>query len=194
MSQYGRSGEVRFIVIDHMLSNGYESWLWDGWAEAGGWSSDGNTIVQVRSAYTDGPLNALRRARPGPTRDRFLADIERAAIEERAVLGRDGVGQLLATGDRLSLQAWEQIAARVGDDDSAFIAESWRATNQTSINRMKAAMPWTISLNPASPAICSSIAPSSRRSSSPIIRAWGWPASPPERRTARRTVTAIAAC
>jgi|CXWL01.1.fsa_nt_gi hypothetical protein len=133
VSQYSRSGEVRFIVIDQMLSNGYESWLWDGWAETGGWSSDGNTVVQVRSAYTDGPLIALRRTRPGPTRDRFLADVERAALEERAVLGRDGVAPLPATGDQLLLQAWEQIAARVGDDDSAFIAESWRATNQTSI-------------------------------------------------------------
>ncbi len=133
VSQYGRAGEVRFIVIDHMLSNGFESWLWDGWAEAGGWSSDGNTIVQVRSAYTDGPLSALRRSRPGPDRERFLADIERAAVQERAALGRDGVVQLPATSDRLLLQAWEQIAARVGSDDAAFIAESWRATNQTSI-------------------------------------------------------------
>ncbi len=133
VSQYGRTGEVRVIVIDHMLSNGYESWLWDGWAEAGGWSADGNTIVQVRSAYTDGPLSALRRTRPGSTRDRFLAELDRAAIEERLALDRDGVAQLPATGDRLLLQAWEQIAARVGDDDQAFIAETWRATNQTSI-------------------------------------------------------------
>lgn len=133
VSQYGRTGEVRFMVIDHMLSNGYESWLWDGWAEAGGWSSDDNTIVQVRSAYTDGPLSALRRTRPGPTRDRFVAELERTAVEERETLGRAGLAQLPATGDRLLLQAWEQIAARVGDDDQAFIAESWRATNQTSI-------------------------------------------------------------
>lgn len=133
VSQYGRGGEVRFVVIDHMLSNGYESWLWDGWAEAGGWSSDGATIVQVRSAYTDGPLSALRRTRPGPTRERFLADIERAVLEERTALGRDGVAQLPATANRLLLQAWEQIAARAGGDDSAFIAEVWRATNQTSI-------------------------------------------------------------
>lgn len=133
VSQYGRSGEVRFIVVDHMLANGFESWLWDGWAEAGGWSSDGNTIVQIRSAYTDGPLSTLRRFRPGPEHDSFLASIERAAAHEREALGRDGVAQLPATADRLLLQAWAQIGERVGDDDSAFIAESWRATNQTSI-------------------------------------------------------------
>lgn len=133
VTQYGRSGEVEFIVIDHMLSNGYESWLWDGWAEAGGWSSDGNTIVQVRSAYTGGPLTALRVARPGATRERFMARLEREAAEERAALGRDGVAQLPATSDRLDLQGWTQIAERTGVDDEAFIAELWRATNQYSI-------------------------------------------------------------
>jgi hypothetical protein len=133
VSQYGRSGEVEFIVIDHMLSNGYESWLWDGWAEAGGWSSDGATIVQVRSAYTNGPLTALRVARPGSTRDRFMARLERETANERAALGRDGVAQLPATSDRLDLQGWGQIIERTGDDNDAFIAEIWRATNQYSI-------------------------------------------------------------
>jgi hypothetical protein len=131
VSQYSRSGEVEFIVIDRMLSNGYESWLWDGWAEAGGWSSDGNTIVQVRSAYTDGPLNVLRRTRPGPSRERFLARTANAAVDERSALGRDGVAQLPATSDRLEQQVYDQLAARL--DDDAFIAEIWRATNQYSI-------------------------------------------------------------
>ncbi|MEZ5962027.1 MAG: hypothetical protein R3C30_16620 [Hyphomonadaceae bacterium] len=133
VSQYGRSGEVRFIVIDHMVSNGFESWLWDGWAETGGWSSSDNTIVQIRSSYTDGPLNALRRTRPGVERDRFLANNARAGADERTALGRDGVAQLPATSDRLKQQVYDRIAAQVGEDNDAFIAEVWRGTNQTSI-------------------------------------------------------------
>ena len=133
VEQYGRSGEVRFIVIDNVLANGYESWLWDGWAQAGGWSSDGNTIVQIRSAYTSGPVGALRRTRPGAARDRFAAEVERQVATERAALGRDGIAQLPATSDRLEQQVYDAIAARVGADDDAFIAEVWRATNQYSI-------------------------------------------------------------
>jgi len=133
VSQYGRSGEMRFVVIDRMLSNGFETWLWDGWAETGGWSADGTLIVQVRSSYTDGPLATLRNARPGPDRDRYIENLEQATIAERAALGRNGVAQLPATSNRLSMQAWDQIIARVGADDDAFLAESWRATNQTSI-------------------------------------------------------------
>jgi hypothetical protein len=133
VEQYGRSGEVRFIVIDNVLANGYESWLWDGWAQAGGWSSDGNTIVQIRSAYTGGPVGALRRTRPGPARDRFMTELEQQRAEELAALGRDGIAGVPATSNRLEQQVYDAIAARAGADDDAFIAEVWRATNQYSI-------------------------------------------------------------
>ncbi|HYD74278.1 MAG TPA: hypothetical protein VEF55_14160 [Candidatus Binatia bacterium] len=133
VEQYGRGGEVRFIVIDNVLANGYESWLWDGWAQAGGWSSDGNTIVQIRSAYTSGPVSALRRTRPGPARERFTTELQRQSAEEFAALGRDGVAELPATSNRLEQQVYDAIALRVGADDDAFIAEVWRATNQYSI-------------------------------------------------------------
>ena len=133
VEQYGRSGEVRFIVIDNMLANGYESWLWDGSGQAGGWSSDGNMIVQVRSAYTSGPVRALRRTRPGDARDRFATELQQRGAEELASLGRDGVAELPATSIRLEQQVYDAIAARAGADDDAFIAEVWRATNQYSI-------------------------------------------------------------
>lgn len=132
VAQYGHHAQLRFIVIDNMVSNGFESWLWDGWAEAGGWSGD-DGVVQVRSAYTGGPLAALRRARPGPARDRFLAQIGSDASGERTALAGGGVAVLPSTGAKLQLQAIDQIAARSGSSDAAFIAEFWRATNQYSI-------------------------------------------------------------
>ncbi len=58
VSQYDKQGTLRYIAIDHMLSNGYSSWFWDGRAEIGGWAPDGSSILQVRSAYSDGPVNA----------------------------------------------------------------------------------------------------------------------------------------
>jgi hypothetical protein len=133
VEQYGRRGQLRFIVIDNMIANGFESWLWDGWAQAGGWSGD-DGIVQVRSAYTSSPLSALRRARPGPARDRFTARIEHEQADELAALARGhGIAVLPATGDRLDLQAIDEVAQRVGADSAAFIAEYWRLSNRYSI-------------------------------------------------------------
>jgi hypothetical protein len=67
VNQYGRSATVRFIVIDAMVSNGYESWSWDGRAQHGGWG-EANLIVQVRPAYAEGPILDWERL-AGPVDD-----------------------------------------------------------------------------------------------------------------------------
>jgi hypothetical protein len=58
IKQYNEKAEFRYIVIDHMVSNGYSSWFWDGKAEVGGWADDDGGFLQVRSAYTSGPVRA----------------------------------------------------------------------------------------------------------------------------------------
>lgn len=59
VSQYGRKAKVRFVALDSLVSNGFQSWAWDGRAQHGGWASE-DLIVQVRPAYADGPLDAWR--------------------------------------------------------------------------------------------------------------------------------------
>ncbi len=133
IEQYGQTGEIHFIAIDHVLANGYQSWLWDGWAETGGWTPDDRTIVQVREAYTSGPLNELALSAPGASRDRFLARIAREAPQERAALANNAIVSLTATSHRLELQAIDAMATRTHGDETAFVAEAWRATLQHSI-------------------------------------------------------------
>jgi hypothetical protein len=55
IEQYGKRAKIRFIALDSMISNGYETWARDGRGEHGGWGDTG-LIVQVRSAYAGGPL------------------------------------------------------------------------------------------------------------------------------------------
>lgn len=57
VSQYGHTARVRFVALDAMISNGFQSWAWDGRAQHGGWASE-DLIVQIRPAYADGPLDA----------------------------------------------------------------------------------------------------------------------------------------
>lgn len=50
VSQYGHEANLRFVSLDGMVSNGFQSWAWDYRSQHGGWArSDG--ITQVRSAY-----------------------------------------------------------------------------------------------------------------------------------------------
>ena len=57
IDQYGHKGKLRRLALDQMVSNGYESWVWDGRQAHGGWSAP-DFVVQVRPGYADG---ALRR-------------------------------------------------------------------------------------------------------------------------------------
>lgn len=111
VTQYGHSASVHFISLDGMVSNGYQSWAWDGHAAHGGWGTD-STIVQVRPVYARGPQAVWPRlTSPRVVRDAAAklaqdsaADVAHAmrdqtgyfaGVEER--LMRDGQHELLTT-------------------------------------------------------------------------------------------------
>ncbi|HET8624213.1 MAG TPA: hypothetical protein VFM14_11660 [Gemmatimonadales bacterium] len=53
--QYGREATVRFVALDALVSNGFQSWAWNGRAGHGGWAN-AEMIVQVRPLYAVEPL------------------------------------------------------------------------------------------------------------------------------------------
>lgn len=55
--QYGHQAPVRFVSLDAMVSNGFQSWAWDGRAGHGGWQNQSG-IVQVRPQYVEEPRQA----------------------------------------------------------------------------------------------------------------------------------------
>ena len=57
--QYGRKASVRFVALDALVSNGFQSWAWNGRAAHGGWAT-AEMIVQVRPLYTVAPLDVWR--------------------------------------------------------------------------------------------------------------------------------------
>jgi hypothetical protein len=132
--QYGRKGEVRFVSIDNMISNGYQSWLWDGLAATGGWSEHENDIVQIRASYTNGPLQALATFDPEVAKKRAveLADDE---ARDRDALKKGGMVFLPALQARLSDEARDQMAdaakaeaARTGQRfERVFLKTYWDA-------------------------------------------------------------------
>lgn len=110
IEQYGHRATLRFVSLDDMASNGFQTWAWDSEAAHGGWASE-SAIYEVRPTRAGAGLQAwarwiehrvqtLRgdrlaedsaadwaRARGGVTR--FLPGLS-------ARLERDGVAQILA--------------------------------------------------------------------------------------------------
>ena len=72
IEQYGHAAELRFVALDGIVSNGFQSWAWDGRAAHGGWATD-DAMIQVRPRYAEGSLQAWRE---------ITDPVERAEWEE----------------------------------------------------------------------------------------------------------------
>lgn len=139
VEQYGRSADIRLLMLDNMISNGFETWLWDGGPGVGGWSS-GGVIVQVRPRYMRAPLGADALRADAQARRDLLAKQAQRSAEDLASLKNSPVATLEGLNDRLKLQFIDRIeaAARAkagekGDLRRAFLDEYWRANIQDAI-------------------------------------------------------------
>ncbi|MGI8546954.1 MAG: hypothetical protein ACR2M1_06410 [Gemmatimonadaceae bacterium] len=76
IDQYDHTASIRFIALDAMVSNGFESWDWDGRAGHAGWSSKG-LIVQVRPLYAAAPIKTWKSMTDPVLVARTVAEIAR---------------------------------------------------------------------------------------------------------------------
>ncbi|MFL6721179.1 MAG: hypothetical protein ACJ8FT_05155 [Sphingomonas sp.] len=139
VTQYGHTAKIHFMALDNMLANGFESWLWDGSAMVGGWSSD-DVIVHVRPGYVQSPLRAFRLTQDSPSRRDMLHDQAKKGSEDIAKLKARPVATLEGLNDRLQMQLVDQIwagarskGATEADVRRNFLAEYSRANLNQSI-------------------------------------------------------------
>jgi hypothetical protein len=131
VAQYGRRGSVRFLSIDNLASNGYQSWLWDGLAATGGWSEPA-AIVQVRSAYSSAPLTVLANLTPEAVA-KSAEELPGLEAKDREVLAAKRLAFLPGLEARLKQQMQDQIggkareaAARSGEPfERVFLKTFW---------------------------------------------------------------------
>ncbi|HSR67598.1 MAG TPA: hypothetical protein VLU25_06620 [Acidobacteriota bacterium] len=109
VEQYGHKAEVRLIVLDSMVSNGYNSWFWDGEAAAGGWVDEEGAIVQVRPSYADGPLRAWNRLTDPEERRRIDKRIKEQTSEDDLRARTDRFAYLPGLALRLRRQAGQKL-------------------------------------------------------------------------------------
>ncbi|MEP6573832.1 MAG: hypothetical protein ABJD11_14100, partial [Gemmatimonadota bacterium] len=100
VSQYGHDATVRFAVLDGMISDGYQSWAWDGIAQHGGWASS-DVIIQVREAYANGPLRAWHAVTDSAAITRDAKTIARDSAADVARAGKAEVGDFPSLEERL---------------------------------------------------------------------------------------------
>jgi hypothetical protein len=112
IEQYGKHAKIRFIGLDSMISNGYESWARDGRGEHGGWGDTG-LIVQVRSAYAGGPLAAWSHLMDAADRARGDEEIARETPADDTRARENPYAYLPGLHARLSRQAAQGLYERL---------------------------------------------------------------------------------
>jgi hypothetical protein len=139
VSQYGRRVRVQLVVTDGIVSNGFQSWAWDGSAEHGGLQT-GDTIIQVRTAFVENPFllwldvsNARRQAFEAATiAADSAADWERAARDSAGFL--PGVRERIIRDARRAMLDSLRGAGLAGDSlRNAFIRTWLQAARQSGV-------------------------------------------------------------
>lgn len=139
VEQYGHTAEVRFVLLDTMVSNGFQSWAWLYRSQHGGWAKP-EAIYQVRRAYTDGPMATWRNLTDPEERRRWREENRRHNEADREIALQTPIAYLRGLEGRLQRAAMEGLVEELGTrglegDDlrSAFLAELEAATQGSSI-------------------------------------------------------------
>ncbi len=106
--QNGRYAEVRFVSLDAMTSNGFQTWAWDGRASTGGWGT-ATQIIQVRPAYVGEPLSAWRAVTDTALRTRTARRIAADSSADIARAHTDSVAFFSSIPARLLRDARDQM-------------------------------------------------------------------------------------
>ncbi len=137
--QYGRRAPIRFVVLDAIVSNGYETWMWDGRGAHGGWGKVG-LIVQVRPAYAEGALRGWRDLTDPERRAKADRRVAEETARDVARAAKDPFAYLPGLALRLKRQGEQAVEDELGARGlaggalrAAFVAEVDRAVIESSI-------------------------------------------------------------
>jgi hypothetical protein len=137
--QYGRRAEIRFMALDAIVSNGYETWMWDGAGAHGGWGSVG-LVVQVRPAYAEGGPLRWQEVTDPERRAKAAAKMAEETERDRVRAEKDPYAYLPGLSQRLLEQGLMTILDEEkarglsgGDLRAAFVAATDRAVIESSI-------------------------------------------------------------
>jgi len=137
--QYGRRAEIRFMALDAIVSNGYETWMWDGQGAHGGWGSVG-LVVQVRPAYAGGGPRRWEETTDPERRAKALAETAAETERDRERAAKDAYSYLPGLAGRILdqglLKILDEEKARGlsgGALRAAFVAATDRAVIESSI-------------------------------------------------------------
>ncbi len=112
VKQYGHQAKVTLILLDSMVSNGFESWAWDFRSQHGGWANSSG-IYQVRPAYAKGPVRDWEQLTNPRQREKWDEEIARESASDEAIAAENPYAYLPGLRGRLKRASLESLLSRL---------------------------------------------------------------------------------
>lgn len=139
ITQYGKRATLRYLLLDGMVSNGFQSWAWDGYSAHGGWQLN-DVIVQVRTTFTDNPVGAWLVESDSGLKRREAINIAQDSVTDLVRAQRDSAGYLPGVAGRILRDGRRALVdslkkAGLKDDvlHDAFVAEWTRISREGAV-------------------------------------------------------------
>jgi tetratricopeptide (TPR) repeat protein len=141
INQYGQRAKITYVLVDSMVSDGWQDWATDGRVRAGGYvPMIENQFAQVRQVYAHEPLAAWDKATDPEKRKELEERIARDSKEDWSRTKEDPYAYLPGLAGRLDLAGYDQVLGHLkkqglqGDGlRRAFIAQVEEAKRESVI-------------------------------------------------------------
>ncbi|MBN1568697.1 MAG: hypothetical protein JXA73_12690 [Acidobacteria bacterium] len=139
IKQYARQAKIHFIVLDSMVSNGFQSWAWDNGSQHGG-SATSEAIVRVRQAYSGNALYAWYSVVDEAVRAKNEEESQKAAEIDRQTAEKNPTAYMGGLKKRIYQQGLQRLLDRLKASgltgkqlQIAFLSEYDRAIQESTI-------------------------------------------------------------
>jgi hypothetical protein len=107
VEQYGKTAQIRYEVLEGMVSNGFQSWAWCGRSWHGGWGT-ADSIIEVRSDDTAGSRALWRKGTDPQERKEWDEEIARESKEDELRAAKNACAYLPGLAGRLQRAALDE--------------------------------------------------------------------------------------
>lgn len=111
VDQYGKTGTIRFISLDAIVSNDYTGWYRKR-LRVGGWARK-NLFVQLRPAYAKTGITEWSILTDRVAQKKFLDKMNKRLLEDEALARKNPYAYLSGTRDKIMYQEIKRIRQEV---------------------------------------------------------------------------------
>lgn len=111
VNQYDQIAKVRYVRVDHMVSNGFGTWFWDGKLSHSGWINKGKAVFQVQLATLE--ERAWDKIKDKEAEDNWLDRIADRRVMDKTLIKKNPYAYLPGLHAKIRHQSVSRIRNQI---------------------------------------------------------------------------------